>query len=196
MDRLRHEVVGAGLERRHAILGVIERGDHHDGQVGGCGIRLDPATDLEPVHARHDRVDQDEIRLTLDDLGQRLGTVARRLASASAPSLAGMTSRYSEASCAWSRATEPDESSTTRTRALTIDCPGAGRRAAIRGRKRGMGTAIVARELDTGAGPVGESTDDLTIASDRSGSALRRPVVRRAVAGCARLAPMPHYDPR
>jgi hypothetical protein len=38
-----------------------ERGDQQDGNVGGLGIGLDPPTDLEPGHVRHQHVEDDQI---------------------------------------------------------------------------------------------------------------------------------------
>jgi hypothetical protein len=62
-------------KRRHAVLGLVERRHHHDRQVGRRRVGLDPAADLEPVHARHDRVDQHEIGMALGDHPQRLRAV-------------------------------------------------------------------------------------------------------------------------
>jgi hypothetical protein len=77
VDRLGHEVVGAGLICRHAVFGSVERRHHHHGQMRRRGHRLDPPADLEPVDARHQRVDEHEIRLGLADQRERLHAVAR-----------------------------------------------------------------------------------------------------------------------
>src|SRR5207253_8016535 len=61
VDRLRQEVVGAGLEAAQPVGDIGQRRHHDDGNVGGLRVGLQPATDLETVHLRHHDVEQDEI---------------------------------------------------------------------------------------------------------------------------------------
>ena len=60
-DRLGHEVVGAGFQSAHPILGLIEGGDHDHRQQPAARTRLYPAADLIAVHARHLDVEKDEV---------------------------------------------------------------------------------------------------------------------------------------
>src|SRR3546814_8387001 len=59
VDWFGEEIVGAGAEALHAVLGVAERGDHDHRDIGGIRVGLQPAADLETVHARHPHVEQD-----------------------------------------------------------------------------------------------------------------------------------------
>ncbi len=62
VERLREEVVGAGLDRPHANLRVV-RGQHHDRQERRSLVLAQPPAHLEPVHAGHLDVEQDEVGL-------------------------------------------------------------------------------------------------------------------------------------
>ncbi len=55
------KVVGARLQPAHAVGGLVERGHHDHRQMERFGIALEPAADLEPVHARHHHVQQYEV---------------------------------------------------------------------------------------------------------------------------------------
>ena len=67
VDRLAHEVVGAGLQRQDPVVRVVERGQHHDRQKPSSGPGLDAPADLVAVHARHLHVEQDQVgRLPVD----------------------------------------------------------------------------------------------------------------------------------
>ena len=77
VDRLREKIVRARVEARHAVGRLVERRDHHDGNMRGLGIGLDAAADFEAVHARHHDVEQHDIRRVLLDLGERFLAVER-----------------------------------------------------------------------------------------------------------------------
>jgi hypothetical protein len=61
VDRLGEEIVGAGLEAAHAVLGLGQGRHHDDGNVHGPRIRLQALADLEAVHAGHHDVQQDDV---------------------------------------------------------------------------------------------------------------------------------------
>ena len=78
VDRLGQEVVGAGLEAAHPVLGLVE-GRHHDHRdVQGGRIGLDAAAHLDAVHSRHHHVEQDDVRLDPLDAFERVEPVHRR----------------------------------------------------------------------------------------------------------------------
>ena len=61
VNRFRYEIVGAGFKAPHAIRGLIERGHHHDRQVGGRDVTLQASADLEAVHLWHHHVEKDDV---------------------------------------------------------------------------------------------------------------------------------------
>lgn len=78
VHRLGQEIVGASRQPLHAILGVAECRHHDHRHMRRVGIGLQPAADLEPVHARHHHVEQDQIGLLADGGLERLRAIARR----------------------------------------------------------------------------------------------------------------------
>src|SRR5204863_529293 len=81
-DRLRDEVVGAGLERPHAVL-LHARGHQHDRQETRVRARAKAPGQLVAVHPGHEDVQQHDIRVLADRDGDAvLG--ARRLERAHA----------------------------------------------------------------------------------------------------------------
>ena len=76
IDRLGQEVVGASLDALHALLGGIERGDHHDRQHGRGRVVANLPAHLVAAHLRHHHVEQHQVGVLALDDGQRLG--ARR----------------------------------------------------------------------------------------------------------------------
>jgi hypothetical protein len=77
VERLRHEVVGAGADPVDPGLAAV-RGDHHDGDERGCVVLADAAADLVAVHPCHLDVEQDEVGQLPGDEFQRLGARRRR----------------------------------------------------------------------------------------------------------------------
>ena len=73
LEGLADEVVGARLEGLGDLLVGLERREHDDGQVARLGARAQDAQDLVAVGRRHHEVEQDERRLHLLDLLERLG---------------------------------------------------------------------------------------------------------------------------
>src|SRR5205823_583499 len=59
--RLRHVVVGAGIESADAVARVLEGRDHHDRQEPSLRKSLDALAYLEPVQAWHLHVEQHNI---------------------------------------------------------------------------------------------------------------------------------------
>ena len=112
VDRLGQEIVGAGLEAAQPVGDVRQRRHHDDRNVGGARVGLQPAAYLEPVHARHHHVEQDDVGQL--GLGDSQARCARRTAVS--------TLKYSLASLASSNFTLTSTSSTTSTRA-DIDAP-------------------------------------------------------------------------
>ncbi len=77
VDRLGEEIVGAGFQPAHAVRRLVERGDHDDRQVRGRELALQPAADLEAVHARHHDVEQDDVAQPLLADRDRVRAVGR-----------------------------------------------------------------------------------------------------------------------
>ena len=71
-DRLGKELVGAGLQPSHQVLLGVERGHENDRNGAEALVGLQPLADLEPVHARHHDVLQDQIRCEIGHLAQCL----------------------------------------------------------------------------------------------------------------------------
>ena len=77
LERLGHEVVGAGADRRDRGLQAAERGDHHDRRVGAVG--RDPRRDVQARDPRHVQIDDDRVEVRLVEQRQRrLARRARR----------------------------------------------------------------------------------------------------------------------
>ena len=77
VERLRHEVVGAGLDRAPLLL-LARRRDHHDRQERGRLVRAQAAADLVAVDPRHHDVEQHQIDVAATQTRQRLLTRSRR----------------------------------------------------------------------------------------------------------------------
>ena len=75
VERFAQEVIRSRLEPLDLVFGLARR-DHDDGQVGGGRVGPEPAADLVAVHARHENVEEDEVRSLL--LDQREGFRPRR----------------------------------------------------------------------------------------------------------------------
>jgi hypothetical protein len=58
---LGQEVVGPGVEAAQAVRGLVEGRDHHHRDMGRERVVLEVPADLEPVHAGHHHVEQDEV---------------------------------------------------------------------------------------------------------------------------------------
>ena len=78
VDRLGDEVVGAGFDRKQAILPRRLRGDHDHRHIVTVGIPADAAAHFETVHGRHHHVEQHEVDVQAQ-FGESLDAVARRL---------------------------------------------------------------------------------------------------------------------
>ena len=71
VERLRHEIVGPGLDRRELLL-IAARGDHHDRQEARARVVAEPPADLIAVHLRHHDVEQHEVDVALGGERERL----------------------------------------------------------------------------------------------------------------------------
>jgi hypothetical protein len=76
VERLRHEVVGAGLDRRELLL-FAARGDHHDRQEARGLVVAEPPADLVAVHLRHHDIEQHEVDVAPAGERKRLCAGAR-----------------------------------------------------------------------------------------------------------------------
>ena len=76
LDGFRHEIIGAGLERLHAVFRAIERCDHHHRHQAQRGVGLDAPAHRVSVHAGHLDVEQDQVWGNRLDCRQRAGAVA------------------------------------------------------------------------------------------------------------------------
>ncbi len=76
---LREEVVGAGLNARHAILDRVQRRHQHDRDQPGLRIALKNPEGADPVHAGHHHVEQDEVGWRRGHPLERLEPVRRGL---------------------------------------------------------------------------------------------------------------------
>ena len=72
-ERLDEVVVGARLQPGDAVLDLVARGQHADGDVDP--VAAQPAHDADAVEARHRDVEHDHRRLVLRHGGERLHTV-------------------------------------------------------------------------------------------------------------------------
>jgi len=61
VDRLGEKIVGTRLKSLHAVRRLVERVDDDHGNMLRARIRLQPAADLEAVHARHHHIEQDYV---------------------------------------------------------------------------------------------------------------------------------------
>ena len=71
IERLGEVVLGAGLDAAHDAVELVQCGDHDHRQIAGVLGRLEPAQNLEPVHLRHDEVEQYEVKLVAAGERQR-----------------------------------------------------------------------------------------------------------------------------
>jgi hypothetical protein len=60
-DRLGDAIDAAGFEPAHDVFGFCQPGHNNHGHVGQPGILLQAAAGLKTVHARHHRVEQDDV---------------------------------------------------------------------------------------------------------------------------------------
>ena len=72
-ERLDEVVVGARLQARHAVLDLVARGQHADGDVDPVAPQL--PHDADAVEPGHHHVEHDHRRRALRDGGERLQTV-------------------------------------------------------------------------------------------------------------------------
>jgi hypothetical protein len=79
VDRLRHEIVSARLERGNAVRGLAQAGDHHHREEAAPRHRLDPTAHLIAVHAWHANIEQDQVGRRRLDHGERRRPVGREL---------------------------------------------------------------------------------------------------------------------
>ena len=77
VERLRQEVVRAGLEAAGLVLGAVERRQQQDRQAGLVGLAAQPLADLDAVEPRHHHVEADEVGCVLRDRRQRRRPVDR-----------------------------------------------------------------------------------------------------------------------
>jgi hypothetical protein len=61
VERLAHEVVGAGVDAGKALVTIVLRRDNDDGNEARFRLILQPPADLEPMAARGDEIEHDEI---------------------------------------------------------------------------------------------------------------------------------------
>lgn len=62
VDGFGEEIIGAEFDGSFNVGDLVERGDNDDGYVLGGGIGLEFAADLEPGHAGHHDIEEDEVR--------------------------------------------------------------------------------------------------------------------------------------
>ena len=62
----------------HAVGRLVERGHHHDRNMVGRRVGLEPAADLEAVHVRHHHVEQHDVAFGALADRQRLGAAHAR----------------------------------------------------------------------------------------------------------------------
>ena len=75
-ERLLDEVVGAKPGGFHRGLDRAVAGDHHDHRVGSQAPQLGQR--VEPVHARHPDVEEDQVVAVVGDRGERVGATRDR----------------------------------------------------------------------------------------------------------------------
>ncbi|MNJ31208.1 hypothetical protein D3C77_258350 [compost metagenome] len=63
VQRLGQEIVGPRLQPLDTVVSAIQRRHQHNGNMPGVGRRLDAPTGLEPVHAGHHHVQQNQVGL-------------------------------------------------------------------------------------------------------------------------------------
>ena len=80
VDRLGEEVVGAGLDAALEVAGLVQGGDHQDGDVLRRRVGPEPLADLEAAELRHHHVEQDQVGLAAPR--PRAGSPRRRRRSA------------------------------------------------------------------------------------------------------------------
>jgi hypothetical protein len=72
------EIVGPGLQPLQPFRRLAKRRDHDDGDVAGGGVGFQAAAALEPVHAGHHHVQQDQVGLPVARHIERLEPVVGR----------------------------------------------------------------------------------------------------------------------
>ena len=73
-ERLRHVVVGAGVEPLHAVRLGVERGEHEDRHVVLLGAQ--PCADLDAGHARQEEVEDHQVVAPRPSLLERIAAVS------------------------------------------------------------------------------------------------------------------------
>ena len=76
-ERLGQVAVGAGVEPLDRVGRLAAGRQQHDGQVGGPGVLAQPPQRLEPVHAGHHDVEEDEVRRPALPAFERVDAVHR-----------------------------------------------------------------------------------------------------------------------
>src|SRR5262249_36967510 len=76
VERLRQEVVGAGLQAAHLVLGSVERREQQDRQPRVLRIATDALAHLDAAGRGHHDVEADEIGVVLGDRAQRRLAIA------------------------------------------------------------------------------------------------------------------------
>ena len=72
VDRLRHKIVDALAEGVDDGYAIFHRAHHDDGELAGRISRAQQAQQVEPAHARHHLIEQDQIVMGVIDLIERL----------------------------------------------------------------------------------------------------------------------------
>ena len=73
---LAHEVVGARLQRDHAVFDLVQGGDHDHRHQPAFRGRLHPPADLETVQTRHVHVEEDQVGVLMGEDLERGGPCA------------------------------------------------------------------------------------------------------------------------
>ena len=75
VDGLDDVIVGALIERVDDGFAIVERAHHDDRQLAGRICRAQQAQEVEPAHAGHHLIEQDQIVVRVVDLFERLRAV-------------------------------------------------------------------------------------------------------------------------
>ncbi len=75
IERLVHEVVGAGLKTGQAIVAAVERGQQDNRNMTRVGVLLELPADLVAIDAGHHDVEQDNVGLRRNSLGNGAAAV-------------------------------------------------------------------------------------------------------------------------
>ena len=68
-------ILGSRLDAADDALVIVDRGDHDHGNVTQCSVPLHLVEHLEPVHVRHDDVEQHKVDPAGPHRRQRLDAV-------------------------------------------------------------------------------------------------------------------------